>query len=122
MWPAPAAMAPPPDAPSACRVDRPDGLWPTDYVDIGTGPWDAHLHHGVNANFNEHTRPIGRVRAVMLFADFSDKPAATANPNQGGRDWRVPQSYWDLLKGGVALFTKSSYGRFDLDVDLVPKF
>src|SRR4051794_39311181 len=122
MCAAPAAMAAPPDAPTACRVDRPDGLWPGDYVDIGTGPWDTHLHHGLNSDFTLHTRPIGRVRAVMLFVDFSDRPSSSAPPSTGGRDWRVPQSYWDLLKGGVDLFTKSSYGRFDLDVDLVPKF
>ena len=29
----PVATAAPPDAPTACRVDRPDGLWNEDYVD-----------------------------------------------------------------------------------------
>ena len=116
----PVATAAPPDAPTSCRIDRPDGLWNEDYVDLGTGPWDTHLHHGLNSNFNEHTRPIGRVRAVMIFVDFPDAMAADANPNQGGRNWQLPQSYWDLLRPGVDLFTKSSNGRFNLETDLVP--
>ena len=122
-WTAATATAAPPDAPTACRVDRPAGLWPTDYVDIGTGPWDTHLHHGLNSNFDEHTRPIGTVRAVMIFVDFADAPVdARANPNQSGRDWREPQSYWDWLKPGLDLFKTASNGRFDLQVDLVPKW
>ncbi len=116
----PVATAAPPDAPTSCRIDRPDGLWNEDYVDLGTGPWDTHLHHGLNSNFNEHTRPIGRVRAVMIFVDFEDAKATEAPENQQGRNWRLPQSYWDLLRPGVDLFTKSSNGRFNLDTDLVP--
>jgi hypothetical protein len=114
----PVAAAAPPDAPTSCRIDRPDGLWDEDYVDLGTGPWDTHLHHGLNSNWNEHTRPIGRVRAVMLFVDFADAPASAASPSQ----WREPQAYWDLLRPGVDLFTKSSNGRFELQTDLVPKW
>ncbi len=117
------AAAAPPDDPVSCRIDRPDGLWNDDYVDIGDGgPWDTHLHHGLNSDFTMHTRPIGRVRAVMLFVDFPNRKATGANPNQGGRNWQLPQSYWDMLKPGVDLFTKSSNGRFQLDVDIVPKW
>ena len=70
----PVATAAPPDAPTSCRIDRPDGLWNEDYVDLGTGPWDTHLHHGLNSNFNEHTRPIGRVREACVARTGSDRP------------------------------------------------
>ena len=98
------ATAAPPDAPTACRVDRPAGLWPTNYVDIGTGPWDTHLHHGLNSNFNEHTRPIGTKRAVMIMVDFSDRPSTGAPANQNGRDWREAQPYADWLAPGLDFF------------------
>ena len=54
----------------------------------------------------------------MIFVDFSDAQASAANPNQGGRDWRLQQSYWDFLKQSVDFFNASSNGRFQLDVDL----
>jgi len=116
------ATAAPPDAPTACRVERPAGLWPTDYVDIGTGPWDTHLHHGLNSNWNDHTRPIGTVRAVMIMVDFSDRPSTGAPANQNGRDWREAQPYLDWLKPGLDFFKTASNGRFDLQVDVVPKW
>ena len=75
------ASAAPPDAPTACRVDRPDGLWPGDYVN----DWDTNLHHGLNSDWTKQVRPIGTVRALMIFVDFSDAPVVGANPNQGGR-------------------------------------
>jgi hypothetical protein len=115
---APAASAAPPDAPAECRIDQPPGLWPSDYIDLGSGEWDTNLHHGLNSDFNKHVRPIGRVRALMIFVDFEDAPASAANPSQGGYDWRQPQSYWDFLKQSVEFFNLSSNGRFQLDVDL----
>jgi len=110
------ASAAPPDPVPECRVDRPDGLWPGDYVN----EWDTNLHHGMNSDWTKQVKPIGHVKALMIFVDFSDAPAAAANPNQGGRDWREPQSYWDFLKQSVDLFNQSSNGRFQLDVDLAP--
>ena len=112
------ASAAPPDAPTACRVDRPDGLWPGDYVN----DWDTNLHHGLNSDWTKQVRPIGTVKALMIFVDFSDAPASAANPNQGGRDWRVPQSYWDFLEPSVEMFKQASNGRFTLDVDLAPQW
>ena len=91
-----------------------DGLWPGDYVD----DWDTNLHHGLNSDWTKQVRPIGTVKALMIFVDFSDAPASAANPNQGGRDWRVPQSYWDFLEPSVEMFKRASNGRFTLDVDL----
>ena len=88
---APPATAAPPDPPQQCRVDRPDGLWPGDYVDLGSGEWDTNLHHGFNSDFTKQVRPIGHVKALMIFVDFEDAKASDANPNQGGRDWRDPQ-------------------------------
>ena len=86
----PPATAAPPDPPAQCRVDRPDGLWPGDYVDLGSGEWDTNLHHGINTDFTKQVRPIGHVKALMIFVDFEDAKASDANPNQGGRDWRAP--------------------------------
>ncbi|WP_053225640.1 family 16 glycoside hydrolase [Solirubrobacter soli] len=114
----PPATAAPPDPPQQCRVDRPDGLWPGDYVDLGSGEWDTNLHHGLNSDFTKQVRPIGHVKALMIFVDFSDAPASAANPNQGGRDWRDPNSYWEFLKQSVDFFNASSNGRFQLDVTL----
>jgi M6 family metalloprotease-like protein len=115
---APPATAAPPDPPQQCRVDRPDGLWPGDYVDLGSGEWDTNLHHGLNSDFTKQVRPIGHVKALMIFVDFEDAKASDANPNQGGRDWRDPNSYWDFLKQSVDFFNASSNGRFQLDVTL----
>ena len=107
----------------ACRVDRPAGLWPTDYVDIGTGPWDTHLHHGLNSNFNKHMRPIGTKRAVMIFVDFSDRPSTSAPANQGGRDWREPQSYADWLAPGLDFFkTRVQRPLRPRQIDVIPKW
>ena len=94
------------------------GLWNSDYVDLGTGEWDTNLHSGLNSDFTKQVRPIGHVKALMIFVDFSDAPASAANPNQGGRDWRLQQSYWDYLKQSVDFFNAASNGRFQLDVDL----
>src|SRR4051812_34611792 len=82
---APTATAAPPDAPGQCRVNQPPGLWNSDYVDLGTGEWDTNLHSGLNSDFTKQVRPIGHVKALMIFVDFSDAPASAANPNQGGR-------------------------------------
>ena len=54
----------------------------------------------------------------MIFVDFEDAKASDANPNQGGRDWRDPNSYWEFLKQSVDFFNASSNGRFQLDVTL----
>ncbi len=101
------AAAAPPDPVDQCKVNAPPGLWPGDYVDLGQGEWDANLHSGLNSDFTKQVRPIGRVRAVMIFVDFADAQAANANPNQGGRDWTKQQSYWDFLKQSVDFFNAS---------------
>ncbi len=115
---APQATAAPPDPPEQCRVNQPPGLWPSDYIDLGSGEWDTNLHHGLNSDFTKQVRPIGRVKALMIFVDFSDAEATAASQNQGGRDWTKQQSYWDFLKQSVDFFNASSNGRFQLDVTL----
>src|ERR1044072_7557000 len=94
----PVASAAPPDPPAQCRVDQPPGLWNSDYVDLGTGEWDTTLHSGLTSNFTKQVRPIGHVKALMIFVDFSDAPASAANPNQAGRDRPDPNSDWAVLK------------------------
>lgn len=59
-------------------------------------------HHGLNSDWTKQVRPIGTVKALMIFVDFPHAQAVDPNPNQGGYDWRVPQSYWDLLKPAAA--------------------
>ena len=70
------ANAVPPDPPADCRVNQPPGLWPGDYVDLGSGEWDTNLHHGLNSDFAKHVRPIGHVKALMIFVDFEDALAS----------------------------------------------
>ena len=72
----------------------------------------------MNSDFTKQVRPIGHVKALMIFVDFEDAKASDANPNQGGRDWRDPSSYWEFLKQSVDFFNASSNGRFQLDVTL----
>ena len=112
------ATAAPPDAPTACKVDRPAGL----LNDRLPRRWDTHLHHGMNTEWNMHTRPIGDVRAVMIFVDFSDRESSSANPNQNGKNWQVPQSYMDWLEPGLGFFKTASNQRFNLKVDVIPKW
>ena len=76
------------------------------------------LHSGLNSDFTKQVKPIGHVKALMIFVDFPDAPASAANPNQGGRDWRDQQSYWEFLKQSVDFFNTASNGRFQLDVTL----
>jgi hypothetical protein len=40
---------------------------------------------GLNSDWTKQVRPIGTVKALMIFVDFPDAPASAANPNQGGR-------------------------------------
>ena len=96
----------------------PPGLWPGDYVDLGQGEWDANLHSGLNSDFTKQVRPIGRVRAVMIFVDFDDAKARR-QPQPGRARLAQQQSYWDFLKQSVDFFNASSNGRFQLDVDVV---
>ena len=81
---APTATAAPPDPPEQCRVNQPPGLWPSDYIDLGSGEWDTNLHHGLNSDFTKQVRPIGRVKALMIFVDFSDAPARPPTPTRAG--------------------------------------
>ena len=64
-------------------------------------------------------RPIGHVKALMIFVDFSDAPAPRPpTPTRAGATGVSPQSYWDFLKQSVDFFNASSNGRFQLDVTL----
>ena len=100
------ASAAPPDPPSSAgstsRRVVADGLRRLE--------WDTNLHSGLNSDFTKQVRPIGRVRAVMIFVDFSDAQASDANPNQGGRNWQLQQSYWDFLKQSVDFFNRPPTG------------
>jgi M6 family metalloprotease-like protein len=87
---------------SQCKITSPPQGWP----DGSSQGFDTRLHHGLDSDWRDHIRPVGRVRAVMLFVDFPNAPA----PDDTG-------AYYDFLAPqAVEWFRESSYGRFELEV------
>ena len=68
---APAGAAP--DPPNACKIERPDGLWPPYFYE---DYWNTYTHGGFNSDWVAHPRPVGTVKAVVLFVDFEDAQRA----------------------------------------------
>jgi M6 family metalloprotease-like protein len=87
---------------SHCTITSPPQGWP----DGSSQGYDTRLHHGLDSDWRDHIRPVGRVRAVMLFVDFPTAPAP--DDTAAYHDFLAPQA--------IEWFRTSSYGRFELDV------
>ena len=106
------------DPPSACKIERPAGLWPPFYYD---DYWNTYTHGGMNNDWVAHPRPVGTVKAIMLFVDFPDRPASAVTQTSP-IDYRQPQAYYEFLKGFVPWFDTASYGRLHVDLQPVLKW
>lgn len=74
---------------------------------VGThkgGPWEG------KTDYNLAVRPVGRVRAIMIFAKFTD-----AKIEENPRDL-----YNRLAPEGIAFFSRASYGKLTLQIDVLP--
>lgn len=102
------ASAPPPKPPS---VPAQPSLPPS-----SSGPACAPLltntgalyHEGTNTDFRRFFRPLGSVRAVMLFVDFPDVPRPGGAPSAS--------RYESLVPPAVRYYAEVSYGRMSLSV------
>jgi M6 family metalloprotease-like protein len=111
---APAAgAAGPPERAKACEITSPPEGWP----DGTSAGFDTNLHHGLDSDWRLHVRPVGIVRAAMVFVDF---PNAQAQDNAAPYDGTG--AYHDFLAPGVDWFRTSSYGRFDIDITEIPQW
>ena len=61
------------DPPSACKIERPAGLWPPFFYE---DYWNTYTHGGLNKDWVAHPGTIGTLKAIMLFVDFPDRPAS----------------------------------------------
>ena len=113
---APAGAAP--DPPNACKIERPDGLWPPYFYE---DYWNTYTHGGFNSDWVAHPRPVGTVKAVVLFVDFPNAQASDVT-QVSPIDYRQPQPYWEFLKASVPWFSTASYGRFNLEVTPIYKW
>ena len=94
------------DAPSACKIERPAGLWPPYFYE---DYWNTYTHGGFNSDWVAHPRPVGTVKAIMLFVDFPDRPA-TAVTQVSPIDYRTTQAYYDFLKASCRGSTRRPTG------------
>ena len=106
------------DPPAACKIERPDGLWPPYFYE---DYWNTYTHGGFNSDWVAHPRPVGTVKAVMLFVDFPDRPASAVT-QVAPIDYRQPQPYYEFLKASVPWFQTASYGRFNLEITPIYKW
>ncbi|MFU8854666.1 hypothetical protein ACNAW0_27385 [Micromonospora sp. SL1-18] len=115
----PAAQATPPVKPAglenakACEITRPSEGWP----DGTSAGFDTNLHHGLDSDWKQHVRPVGTVRAIMLFVDF---PNARAEDNPA--PYADTSTYYDFLEPSVEWFRRSSNGRLNLEITTVPQW
>ena len=100
------------DPPSACKIEQPTGLWPPYFYE---DYWNTYTHGGFNSDWVAHPRPVGTLKAIMLFVDFPDRPA-TAVTQVTPRDYRTPQPYYDDFKAFTPWFDMASWGRFHIDL------
>ena len=70
------------DPPAACKIERPAGLWPPYFYE---DYWNTYTHGGFNSDWVAHPRPVGTVKAVMLFVDFPDRPASAVTQDVADR-------------------------------------
>jgi len=78
-------------------------------------------HNEGPSDYTMYARPIGTVKAVMLFVDFPDAPAGSLTTQQAadhvlGRELVVPS--FGRRYAAVRLFNEQSYGKLTLDVDV----
>ena len=118
----PAATAAPPDAPTACRVDRPAGLWTRTTSSRHRPVGHAPAPRSELQLEQPHAADRARARGDDLRRLLRPPSTSAANPNQNGANWRVPQSYRDWLEPGLDLFKTASNGRFNLKIDVIPKW
>jgi M6 family metalloprotease-like protein len=107
------AQGPPLERAKACEITKPPEGWP----DGTSAGFDTNLHHGLDSDWSLHVRPVGIVRAAMVFVDF---PNARAQDNAAPYTETGP--YHDFLAPGVDWFRTSSYGRFNIEITPVPKW
>ena len=97
----------------ACEITKPPEGWP----DGTSAGFDTNLHHGLDSDWRLHVRPVGTVRAAMVFVDF---------PNAHAKDNAAPYAdtgaYHDFLAPAVDWFRRSSNGRFDLEITPVHRW
>src|SRR5262245_30537506 len=78
------------DPPSACKIERQAGLWPPYFYE---DYWNTYTHGGLNNDWVAHPRPVGTLKAIMLFVDFPDRPASDVT-QRTPIDYRTPQAYY----------------------------
>ncbi|MEM2342213.1 MAG: M6 family metalloprotease domain-containing protein [Candidatus Bathyarchaeia archaeon] len=69
------------------------------------------IDEGHNTNYSIFLRPLGALKAVMLFVDFPNAPATQA-PN----GYQDTQSYYERLAPAREWFLNSSYGLLNLEI------
>src|SRR5262245_58687425 len=89
----PTASPAAPDPPSSCQIQRPDGLWPPYFYD---DYWNTYTHGGFNSDWIAHPRPVGTIKAIVLFVDFPNAKAENVT-QRSPIDYRNPQPYWDFM-------------------------
>jgi M6 family metalloprotease-like protein len=99
--------------PGSCEITKPPEGWP----DGTSAGFDTNLHHGLDSDWRLHVRPVGKVRAIMLFVDF---PNAQAQDNAA--PYADTAAYHDFLAPGADWFRQSSYGRMDLRITPVQRW
>ena len=108
------------DPPAACQIERPSGLWPPYFYD---DYWNTYTHGGFNSDWVAHPRPVGTVKAVMLFVDFPDRPASAVTQTSP-IDYRQPQAYYEFLKQSVRVVPdrvlRALQPRDHADLQVVP--
>ena len=68
----------------------------------GTTGW---LDEGIPTDFNVFLRPVGTLKAVMVFVDFPDAPIGEASLG-----WQRRRPYLELHRAGAAWLNGASYG------------
>jgi M6 family metalloprotease-like protein len=109
----PATMAPPvPPVPvPTLPIAGPPTSQPSSECRLPAEPDDPTNVTAGNIDFSLYKRPIGTVKALMLFLDFSDAP--------GGSSTAATQHIFD---GAADWLKTSSYGRVDLQITTVSRW
>ena len=74
----------------------------------GTTGWEDEGHR---TDYDVFLRPIGTLRAVMLFVDFPNAPKSAAPAG-----YRAPEPYFRWLAPAADWLARSSYGRLRLEI------
>ena len=114
---APAGAAP--DAPSACKIERPAGLWPPYFYE---DYWNTYTHGGFNSDWVAHPRPVGTLKAIMLFVDFPDRPASAVTQTLADRLPHSRRRTTTSSRASCPWYDMASYGRLHVDLHPVLKW